>query len=50
MTVALLWGVGNSVGPPIFFPLQLPDKVRGVCGFESTPREAEAFSNEFEFG
>jgi len=48
--VALLRGVGDSVGPPIFLPLQLSDKVRGVRSFESTPREAEAFANKLELG
>jgi len=48
--VALLRSVGDGIGPPVFFPLQLSNKVRGVRSFESSPREAEAFANEFELG
>ena len=33
----------------IFLPLQLPDEVRGVGGFETAAREAKTFANELEF-
>ena len=48
--MSLLWGVGNRFGPPVFLPLQLPHKVGGIGGFKATPREAQAFTDEFEFG
>jgi len=48
--MALLRGVGNGVWPSVLLPLQLPNDVRGVGGFESTPRETEAFADEFELG
>jgi len=46
--MALLRGVGNGVWPPILLPLQLPDDVWGIGGFESAPHETEAFANELE--
>ena len=48
--MALLWGVRDSVGPPVFFPLQLPNGLRGVSGLESTSREAQALPDKFELG
>jgi len=48
--VMLLRGVGNRIGSPVFLPLQLPNDVGGVSGFESPSRETKAFANEFEFG
>jgi len=48
--MVLFGGVGNGVWPPVLLPLQLPNDVRGVGGFKSTPRETEAFADEFKFG
>src|SRR5712671_2036649 len=48
MSRSLLRGIGNRLGPPVFFPLQLSNKVRGVSGFEATPSEPKMFTNEFE--
>jgi len=34
----------------IFLPLQLPDEIQGVAGFEAAVCEAKTFANEFELG
>jgi len=47
--MALLRGVGNRVRPPVLLPLQLPDDVRGVSGFESSSRETKTFADKLEF-